>query len=246
MQNNYNATILFSLLDKYGLTIKEKEELLDIIKPIFIHDEFQRRLTSEFYHHDQITLGQHILEVTILTYLFAKKDKKINLEYSLNIAMLHDLYCQPWQNNPSSKPRKFYNGHGFRHPIESVINSSVWFPDIFNEEHKNQIITDGIVHHMYPLPVMRFIEDDINIHELKNFDYIKHMDSTVKDSLINSSNRSITRNLSITPSKYLEGVIVSNADKIVSVGNFKGSNINGITALITKKNKNLEKIKTKF
>lgn len=241
-----DTTLLFKLLDKYDLNLKEKEELLSIIKPIFEHDEFQRRLTSEFYHHDQITLGQHILEVTILTYLFAKKDKKINLEYSLDIAMLHDLYCQPWQNNPNSKPRKFYNGHGFRHPIESVINSSIWFPDIFNEEHKTQIITDGIVHHMYPLPVMRFTEDEINIHELKNFKCIKEMDSQVKDALIEASNRSITRNLSVTSSKYVEGIIVSNADKIVSVGNFKGSNINGITALITKKNKNLSKIKTKF
>lgn len=241
-----DTTLLFKLLDKYDLTSNEKEELLSIIKPIFEHDEFQRRLTSEFYHHDQITLGQHILEVTILTYLLSKKDKKINLEYSLDIAMLHDLYCQPWQNNPNSKPRKFYNGHGFRHPIESVINSSIWFPDIFNEEHKTQIITDGIVHHMYPLPVMRFTEDEINIHELKNFKYIKEMDSQVKDALIEASNRSITRNLSVTSSKYVEGVIVSNADKIVSVGNFKGSNINGITALITKKNKNLSKIKTKF
>lgn len=241
-----DTTLLFKLLDKYGLNSNEKEELLSIINPIFEHDEFQRRLTKEFYHHDQITLGQHILEVTILTYLLAKKDKKINLEYSLDIAMLHDLYCQPWQNNPSSKPRKFYNGHGFRHPIESVINSSIWFPNIFSEESKTKTIIDGIVHHMYPLPVMRFTEDEINIHELKNFSYIKEMDSQVKDALTESSNRSITRNLSITSSKYVEGIIVSNADKIVSVGNYKGSNINGITALITKKNKNLEKVKTRF
>lgn len=241
-----DTTLLFKLLDKYDLTSNEKEELLSIIKPIFEHDEFQRRLTSEFYHHDQITLGQHILEVTILTYLLSKKDKKINLEYSLDIAMLHDLYCQPWQNNPNSKSHKFCNGHGFRHPIESVINSSIWFPETFNEKQKTKILTDGIVHHMYPLPVMRFTEDEINIHELKNFKYIKEMNFQVKDALIKSSNRSITRNLSITSSKYVEGIIVSNADKIVSLGNFKGSNINGITALITKKNKNLEKIKTRF
>lgn len=241
-----DITTLFTLLDKYGLKQNEKEKLLSIIKPIFEHDEFQRRLTSEFYHHDQITLGEHILEVTILTYLLAKKDKKADLEYALNIAMLHDLYCQPWQNNPNSKSRKFYYGHGYRHPIESVINSSIWFPDIFKEGKKTKIITDGIVHHMYPLPVMRFKENEINMHELKNFKYTKKMNQLVKESLIESSNRSATRNLSITPSQYIEGVIVSNADKIVTLGNFKGSNINGIVSLITKKNKNLEKIKTKF
>ena len=54
------------LLEKYKLSNIEKEELLSIIAFIYNHDEFQRRLTKDFLHHDTITLGEHIIEVTIM------------------------------------------------------------------------------------------------------------------------------------------------------------------------------------
>lgn len=42
---------------------------------IFIHDEFQRRMNPEFPHHNKITLGEHILENTIVTCLLSQKVK---------------------------------------------------------------------------------------------------------------------------------------------------------------------------
>ena len=47
-----------------------------MIEIIYIHDEFQRRMTSEFKHHGEITLGAHILEDTVVNYLLSKKALK--------------------------------------------------------------------------------------------------------------------------------------------------------------------------
>lgn len=246
MNSLKNKNLLFSLLDKYGLSSREKEEILSIINPIFVHDEFQKRCTKEFLHHDEITLGKHIIEVTILSYILAKKHKKdtLDLNRTLKIALLHDLYTEAWQNNPESKVNSIMHKHALRHPIEAVINSSIWFPEIFDKKEDIEIITDGIVHHMFPLPVDCFIESSLNPLELRNFEYIKEMDPRVLESLNRSSNKISKGTLSFTPSAYLEGRVVSKADKIVSIKNFKGKNINGLKALITGKNENLTRVRT--
>jgi len=235
---------LLSLLDKYKLTMKEKEELLNIINYIYIHDEFQRRMTTEFLHHDTITLGQHIIEVTIMTYILSKKynqKKEFNLETALKISMFHDLYTLPWQNNPNAKVDNFINKHGFRHPIESIINANIWYRENFNNKTESKKIIDGIVHHMYPLPVRAFSEDCDNTLELKNYEYVKELSEENKSILVTSSNRFKIGELSICPSIYLEGRVVSNADKLVSLTNFQGSDIESIKALVTGKNKKLER-----
>lgn len=238
---------LLLLLNKYNLTGEEQEELLSIIEPIYIHKEFQRRLTNEFSHHDTITLGEHIIEVTITSYILAKKyskKKSINLDLCLKIAMFHDLYTEAWQNNLNPS-KKFFNKHGFRHPIEAVININNWFPEYFESEENSKIIIDGIVHHMFPLPVRRFVDSDENLLELKNYEYIKNMVEINKQVLIDSSNRFRIGQISFTPSAYIEGRIVSKADKIVSIKNIRQSNFKGVTALVTGKNKTLEKRRNK-
>ena len=158
------------IFNKYKLTDVEKEELYAIIYPIFKHEEFQRRMKSDFKHHSDITLGEHILEDTTLTYLLVKKRprKNINLSLALKIAMLHDLYTNPWQNS-STKVKKFFNKHGFRHPLEAVINSISWYPELFTDSFESEIIIDGILHHMYPLPV-RFLDDNVEMLNVETLD----------------------------------------------------------------------------
>ena len=60
---------IYNFLNKYNLNDEEKRGLFDIIYPIYIHKEFQKRLTDEYLHHSDITLGEHILKDTIKTYL---------------------------------------------------------------------------------------------------------------------------------------------------------------------------------
>ena len=234
-----NKEKLNRIIDKYKLSDDEKKEFRNIINSIFEHNEFQRRMTNEFLHHSNITLGEHILEDAVLTYKMCKKRNNVNIELAVKIAMLHDLYTNPWQNNKKNKVKKFCNKHGFRHPIEAVINANVWFPELFKNKEESKIIIDGILHHMYPLPVRTFIDSDINKMELKNFDLIDKLSDQSKKIIIESLNRKKVKNYSVSKSKYKEGQIMSKADKKVSRGQIK--NISSLTSLVTGHNKSLKK-----
>lgn len=216
------------LFEKY-LTISEQKEFMDIIKPIYESSEFRQR--EKFPHHDDISLVEHILEVAILTYKECKKDSNVDLNTAVYIAMMHDLYTVPWQNNKDSKVKHFFNKHGFRHPIEAVINSINWYPEIFNKCN-SEILIDGIIHHMFPLPVRVYSND----MELKNSDLI--INENYKKIIIKSTSRKNIGVISICRSKYKEGRIVSKCDKKVSFNQIK--NIFSLLSLITGKNKNLK------
>lgn len=238
-----NDKIIEELFNKYLLNDKDREYLIKIIMPIYNHSEFQNRMKSEFAHHGKITLGEHIIEDAILTYILSKKymNKKkyynYRMDLAIKIAMLHDLYCVPWQNNKEEKGKRFFNKHGFRHPIEAVINAINWYPELFYNENDNKIIIDGIVHHMFPLPV-RTIKN-IDKIELKNRKLYDNLSYNEKESLKNSLKRKRIGPISFTRSIYMEGKVMSKADKKVSrreLNNFKS-----FKALLTGRNKMLDK-----
>lgn len=105
---NKNKKKLNKIMDKYNLTSYEKNEFFGIINKIFSHKEFQNRMTCKFMHHGKITLGYHILQVTVVTYSLCKMNReKVNIELALYIAMMHDLYSKPWQNNIKEKAKKY-------------------------------------------------------------------------------------------------------------------------------------------
>ena len=237
---------LDNLLAEYGFNDEEKIEFLKIIKEIYEHDEFQRRMSNEFLHHGDITLGRHILEDTIKTYVLSKKymkrknsSKNYRLDIALKTSMLHDLYTLPWQNNPENKSSKFFNKHGFRHPIEAVINAIIWYPELFKNDDDSKMIIDGIIHHMYPLPVACFDDFGFNILELKNYDLISNLSDKHKEMLIWSTKRRKIGSVSICKSKFMEGRIMAKADKLVSIHQIR--NISSAKALVTGYNKQLKK-----
>lgn len=236
-----NNEIITKYFKKYNLSSSEKKELLLLIKPIYLHSEFQKRLTKEFPHHDNLTLGEHILKVTIITYKKIKKhkNKNINLRIAITIAMLHDLYTEPWQNNPV-KDKKMFNKHGFRHPVEAVINAITWYPELFEEEQEAIMIIDGIIHHMFPFPSLKYKEHLNDKLSLKNYNLIKNLEEKHINNFINSANRGVLKRISIRPSKYIEGRIVASADNWASISDFKITNIIAILTLVTGINKKLK------
>ena len=240
---NENVDKLNWLLDKYKLNDDEKIELKNIIYPIFSHYEFQKRMGKKFLHHGTITLGEHILGDAIVTYKLSKKYMKkhhdFNLKLAIEIAMLHDLYTYPWQNNKNAKTDKFFNSHGFRHAIEAVINSLNWYPELFCEEDNAKILIDGIVHHMFPLPVRVFRNNGLNITELKNFSMLRNLSQEKCFLLEKSSLRKKIGVISFSRSLYKEGRIMSKADKLVSIRQFE--NFSSIVALLTGHNRSLLK-----
>ena len=233
-----NDDIITTLFKRNNLSIKDKDYLLPIIKPIYSHKEFQRRLTDEFLHHSNITLGEHILEDTISTYKRCKKEKDINMELAIKISMLHDLYTVHWQNNKENNKEKFFNKHGFTHPLEAVINSIVWYLEIFKDKNDSKIIIDGIIHHMYPLPV-RVFDPNSNSMELNNYDLVKKIDKDLIDMIVESTKRGRIGNISISRSKYKEGRIMSTCDKKISIKQIK--NVSSAKSLITGNNNSIKK-----
>jgi len=230
------------VLKKYAFTSKQKREFIKIINPIYKHEEFQRRMSSEFFHHGDITLGVHIIEDAAVTYLksfnYLKRrcNSSFDLETAVIIAMLHDLYTVPWQNN-DVKTYKFFNKHGFRHPIEAVINAVNWYPFLFENRDRAEKIIDGIVHHMFPFPVVVFNNSDSNILELQNFKLLDTFPEYIKAILVKTTNRKKILRVSICRSIYKEGRMMGKADRFVSFRQIR--NLSNAMALLTGKNKRL-------
>ena len=238
-----NLKLLDDMFDKYNIKDEDRYELINIIKPIYLHPEFQKRLGVDFPHHGKISVGEHIIEDTIKTYLLSKiyinkKKKDYDINVALYISLFHDLYTLPWQNNKDAKVNKFINLHGFRHPVEAVINAYTWYPEVFTKDNTLKII-DGIIHHMYPLPVVVFNSDSDNKRELKNYKLYKNLPDYIEKAIIDSTHRSVIGSFSITKSKYMEGRIMSKADKYVSIRQIK--NVYDLFSLVSGKNKNLNK-----
>lgn len=233
--------LLRELFDEYKLDKKQQEELIEYIYDIYIHPEFQKRLTDKFMHHDQVSLGRHILEDTIITYKLVKKKKRknYNLSVALYIAMFHDLYTKPWQNAPTNNV--FTHKHGFRHPVEAVINALNWFPDYFDKDAYK--IIDGIIHHMYPFPVCTFYDDDTNILELENYNLIENIDDKYLGMIKKSSCRFKIFGVSFSRAKTKEGRLMSKVDKKVSINNFRHTKVGSKLALLTGKNKHIRRNK---
>ena len=229
--------IVDNLLSKYSLEKDDKRIFKKIIKPIINHNEFKKRLTSEFPHHGNITLGEHIIEDAILTYKLSKK-KNIRVDLAVKIALFHDLYTIPWQNNKEAHVKHFFHKHGFRHPVEAVINAINWYPDYFNDEIDSKIIIDGILHHMFPLPVMRLKLNKLDYCELKNMNLYYNISNKHQLLILESLNRKRIGPVSLSRSKYPEGKIMSKADRKVSRGQIK--DLSTAKSLLTGHNKKVK------
>ena len=230
--------------NQYKLTGYNIKKLWNIIRPICYHKEFIKRSHEPFWHHDCKTIGEHILCDAIVTYQLVIKLKKrskkynfINLNVAIYIAMFHDLYEEPWQNNLKFKDKLLRNRHGFIHPIEAVVNAITWFPNAFLDEHDALIIIDGMIHHMYPLPVRAI---DGTILQLNNQDRYDVLDEKYKKIMKASTMIGRIGCFSLRRSFYIEGRIMSRADKIVATRKDINS-IEGYLALVTGKNKRIKR-----
>lgn len=236
-----------NLLNIHNFSFEDKEKFLSLIKPIVLHKEFMKRYNAKkFPHHGDVSLGKHIIEDAIITYLIVKErnsnniDNQIDYKIAVLIAMFHDLYEKPWQN-VKVKKKYFTNKHGFTHPIEAAINAVTWYPEYFNDDNAFTII-DGIIHHMFPFPV-RAIDYFIEDTEINNINKFKELDSKIQKMIILSTNRVRVNRVSMCRSVYEEGKIVSKADKLVSFHKDL-HNVSSMLACLTGHNKKL--LKTEY
>lgn len=95
---------------------------------------------------------------------------------------------------------------------------------------------------MFPLPVKRF---DKTPMELKNEALWENIPKELKRIIITSSNRGmLIKHFCFCPSRFIEGRIMSVADKKVSINNYlndyQENGISGTIALLTGENQNLK------
>ena len=70
-------------------------EYYEIVKDILENEEFQKR--KEYPHHEDESVYEHSLKVSILAYRLAKKNGFDYRSAAIG-GLLHDFYSEPWQN----------------------------------------------------------------------------------------------------------------------------------------------------
>ena len=131
---------------QYKLSNYDTKRLWKIIEPIATHEEFAKRCSDPYFHHDIKTLGDHILCDAIVTYKLATKLKRINLalisiniELEVAIAIFHDIYELTWKIIDLKKEVLNFIGNDVL--VGHNISFDVSFLQKgFNEELKNEYI----------------------------------------------------------------------------------------------------------
>ncbi len=138
------------MLDKkVGQYLKPKSEYYCIVKDILEHPEFIKR--KDYVHHENCSVYEHCLSVSLLSYLWAKKWHWDYRSAAIG-GLLHDFYDKPWQTKSHKSvdhPKtKFLKQHGFVHASQAVRNSYRFFPQLMNLKIENII-----KRHMFPLNI---------------------------------------------------------------------------------------------
>lgn len=134
---------------KFHQYLKPESEYYGIVKDILEHPEFLKR--KDYIHHENCSVYEHCLMVSILSYLWAKKWSWDYRSAAIG-GLLHDFYDKPWQTSDHklmAHPKtKFLKQHGFIHASQAVKNAYLFFPQIMNLRIENII-----KRHMFPLNI---------------------------------------------------------------------------------------------
>lgn len=119
--------------------------------------------------------------------------------------------------------------------MEACVNAITWFPQIFTNEHDTLMIIDGIIHHMFPLPVRAIDGTPLELNNQEKYDALPE---NFKKIMTASTLIGKVGSFSLRKSFYIEGRLMSKADKIVAMRKDLHS-LEGYLALVTGKNKKL-------
>ena len=119
------------------------KEFFEIVSDILDNEEFLKR--KKYKHHGNISVYDHSLKVSYLSYKCAKKMGLNKYDAAIG-GLLHDFYYKPWNEN--CKKKKFFEKHGFVHAKEALENSKFFF-----KNNLNNVREDIILKHMFPLNI---------------------------------------------------------------------------------------------
>ena len=123
------------------MSYQDKIEYYNIVYEILKSEEFQKR--RQYKHHGNISVYDHSIRVSKLSYIVAKKLNKDYKSAAIG-GLLHDFYYKPWQENKIKCP--FFQKHGFVHAKQARDNSYKYFLELMNDK-----LDDIILRHMFPL-----------------------------------------------------------------------------------------------
>ncbi len=154
MEKELNKIKIYSKLTK-----EDQSEWLKIVKPIIKSDEFLVR--KYFLHHENESLYEHLIKVSIKSFQLAKK-YKANISNATIAGLLHDFYPEAWQYSEdlkkidkkyseilrTNKKFSFFKKHGFVHGYKAKENAKKYY-----SKYVNDVILDAISKHMFPLSI---------------------------------------------------------------------------------------------
>lgn len=133
------------LIEAYKHSFKLSEEtdteFFDYFSDLYKTDEIQGM--KIYPQHGKIDRLQHILSVTYLSYIIARK-RHADIRKTLRGAILHDLFYYDWHKADDGSHRL----HGYRHPGFAEKNARLLNPEI------SEIEANIIRRHMWPLTVI--------------------------------------------------------------------------------------------
>lgn len=124
------------------MSTSDKFKYYEIVNEILNNEEFQKR--KEYKHHGDISVYDHSLRVSQLSYKLARKIPNMDSRSVAIGGLLHDFYYNPWQDSKQKKP--FLKKHGFVHAEEALTNSYCYF-----EKYMTKKTDNIILRHMFPL-----------------------------------------------------------------------------------------------
>ena len=133
MSDLYDSYVHSFLLDR-----ERDAEFFSYIGDLYDTDEFQSM--HQYVQHGEIDRIQHIMSVTYLSYLGARK-RGADVRQTLRGAILHDLFYYDWHVAGDGTHRL----HGYRHPGFALKNAEKLYPEI------TVIEKNVIKRHMWPL-----------------------------------------------------------------------------------------------
>ncbi len=159
MKSRYYDEDVFSYIDHSILLNPYFEEWYEYVRVVLISDEFQKR--KLFPHHHNMSVWEHSILVSFRSFVLAKALKADDRVCAI-AGLLHDFYPWSWMYSEALEhiddgiflketktKHSLFRKHGFTHAKAAAENYVKFFPEL-----ENEVITDSIKRHMFPLNIV--------------------------------------------------------------------------------------------
>ena len=159
MNKKYYDKDVLSYIDHTILLNPFFDEWYGYVESILLNDEFQKR--KLFPHHHNLSVWDHSILVSFRSFIMAKTFNADERKTAI-AGLLHDFYPWAWMYNEELEDldggkyleevytkHPLFEMHGFTHANAAAENYVKFFPEL-----EDEIITNAIKRHMFPLNIV--------------------------------------------------------------------------------------------